>query len=109
MPLLAHCVLIMMKTVIKLCLSSNMIKKDQLLDKSVEQRQMHLHQKQKVTAYADAPKLWVQITPQHIPEVATELKEQFEPLCKQQRDVGQRVNEWVNVRINLCRVRDYCY
>lgn len=91
----------MMKSVIKPCLSPNMIKKDQLLDKGVEQRQMHLHQKKMDTPTPiDAPKLWIQMTPQHIPEVATELKEQFESLCKQQRDTGLRESEWVNVRIN---------
>ena len=85
----------MINSGIKLCLSSNMIKKDQLLDKGAEQRQMHLRQKQKVTAWTDAPKLWIQTTPQHIPEVATELKVQFGSLYKQQSDTGLRKSKWV--------------
>lgn len=51
-----------------------MIKRDLLLDKGAEQRQMHLQQKLKVIASVDAPRLWLQMTPQHIPGVVKELE-----------------------------------
>lgn len=54
-----------------------MIKRDLLLDKGAEQRQMHLWQKLKVIVSLDAPRLCLQMTPEHIPGVAKGHEVQF--------------------------------
>lgn len=60
-------------------LLSDMMKRNRLLDKGAEQRQMCHQQRLQVTAQTDAPGSWEQMATRDTSERATEREAQLEP------------------------------